>query len=151
MTIAASGGTAANAAVGSYTLTPSAATGGTFNASDYTITYNTGSLVVNAAPLTVTANNQSIVYGQAAPPVDGPAESGFQGSDTAGVVTGSPVLWLSPSGTSPGTYQIVVGPGTLAAANYTFQPVNGTLTISKAQTSAHARSVRAVPCWLGPK
>ncbi len=52
MTLAVSNsGGAATATVGSYTITPSAATGGTFTASNYTITYDTGTLTVNPAPL----------------------------------------------------------------------------------------------------
>ena len=47
----------ATAPVGSYTLTASAATGGTFTASNYTITYHSGTLSVTAAPLDITANN----------------------------------------------------------------------------------------------
>jgi hypothetical protein len=42
-------GGAAAAAVGSYTLTPSAATGGTFNPTNYTITYVTNLLTVTSA------------------------------------------------------------------------------------------------------
>ncbi len=50
MTLAVSNnGGAATAPVGSYTITPSAATGGTFTASNYTITYATGTLTVNPA------------------------------------------------------------------------------------------------------
>ena len=49
VTIAASGGTAAGDAAGTYTLTPSAATGGTFNASNYTISYVGGTLTVGTA------------------------------------------------------------------------------------------------------
>jgi hypothetical protein len=60
VTLAVSGnGGAPTAAVGSYTITPSAATGGSFNASNYTITYNTGTLTVNPAALTVTASAES--------------------------------------------------------------------------------------------
>jgi len=49
VTLTASGGTAATAPTGSYTLTPSAATDGTFNAANYNITYATGTLTVNPA------------------------------------------------------------------------------------------------------
>src|ERR1019366_10009454 len=43
VTLACSGGTAAAAVSGSpYAITPSAATGGTFTAANYTITYNPG-------------------------------------------------------------------------------------------------------------
>ena len=50
------GGAATAAAGGSYTITASAATGGTFTASNYNITYDTGTLTVNAAALTITAS-----------------------------------------------------------------------------------------------
>ncbi len=42
-----------------YTITPSAAAGGTFAAGNYSITYATGALTVGQAPLTITANAQS--------------------------------------------------------------------------------------------
>jgi len=63
LAVSGSGGTA-TAAVGSYTITPSAAIGGTFNAANYTITYNTGNLTVNKIALTLTANSTSKTYGQ---------------------------------------------------------------------------------------
>jgi hypothetical protein len=44
-----SDGAKATALIGSYTITPSAATGGTFNISNYTITYMNGTLAVNTA------------------------------------------------------------------------------------------------------
>ncbi len=46
VTITASGGTAANAPAGTYNLIPSAATGGTFNPTNYNITYKNGTLTV---------------------------------------------------------------------------------------------------------
>ena len=48
VTLASAGG-AATAAAATYAITPSAATGGTFNANNYTITYNNGTLTVNKA------------------------------------------------------------------------------------------------------
>lgn len=48
VTITASGGTAANDPAGTYVLTPSTATGGTFIPSNYSIIYNTGTLTVTA-------------------------------------------------------------------------------------------------------
>ncbi|MFM8790541.1 MAG: MBG domain-containing protein, partial [Chthoniobacterales bacterium] len=50
ITITASGGTSADDPAGTYTLTPSAATGGTFTPSNYSIIYNTGTLTVEPAP-----------------------------------------------------------------------------------------------------
>lgn len=49
VTIAASGGTAAEDPAGDYVLTPSAATGGTFTPSNYSVIYNTGTLTVTGA------------------------------------------------------------------------------------------------------
>ena len=49
VTITASGGTAAEDPAGTYTLTPSAATGGTFTPSNYSIIYNTGTLTVTGS------------------------------------------------------------------------------------------------------
>lgn len=60
VTLAVSGnGGAASAPVGTYTITPSAATGGTFTAGNYTITYNPGTLTVtlppNSTPVSITS------------------------------------------------------------------------------------------------
>ncbi|MFA4994238.1 MAG: YDG domain-containing protein [Bdellovibrionales bacterium] len=54
-------GAVSTANAGSYTITPSAATG--TGLSNYSITYTTGTLTVNTAPLTIRANNRSKTYG----------------------------------------------------------------------------------------
>jgi len=66
VTLACTGG-AATAAVGSYAITPSAATGGTFNAGNYTIAYVNGTLTVSPAVPLVTWTNPvvPIIYGAA--------------------------------------------------------------------------------------
>ena len=93
VTLTASGSPAGNTAtapVGSYTITPTAATGGTFNAANYSITYNTGTLTVNQAVLTVTASNDSKTYGQTKSYGAGQTaftSSGLQNSETIGSVT----------------------------------------------------------------
>ena len=46
---------------GTYAIVPSAATGSGLG--NYTITYVNGTLTVNPAPLTITANNDSKTYG----------------------------------------------------------------------------------------
>lgn len=87
---------------------------------------------VAPAVLTVSAQNQSLVYGAALPTFTA-ATSGFVNGDTAAVVTGAPAFSTTATATSPaGTYPISVTAGTLAAANYTFAFNNGTLTISPA-------------------
>ena len=57
-------GAAASATVGTYTIVPSAAAG--TDSRNYTITYVNGTLTVNPAALTITANNASKTYGQTA-------------------------------------------------------------------------------------
>src|SRR6185312_9859203 len=61
VTIAYGAGAATTAAVGAYngSVTPSAATGGTFKAANYNITYNNGNITVGQAPLTITADNKT--------------------------------------------------------------------------------------------
>src|SRR6185369_11970177 len=91
VTLAASGnGGAATAAVGSYGIMVNAATGGTFDASNYNITYATGTLTVNAASLTVTASDESKTYGQTVNFGAGSTlftTSGLQNGDTVGSVS----------------------------------------------------------------
>ena len=60
-------GSAATAAVGTYPIVPSAPSFTSGSSSNYTITYQNGTLTVNPAALTiVTANHQSKTYGQTA-------------------------------------------------------------------------------------
>ena len=90
---------------------------------------------VNPALLTVTANNFTRQYGQNNPTFTY-TMTGFVNGDTQGTATsGAPNLTTSATTTSPlGNYAIVITQGTLAAQNYTFTFVNGTLTIIQAST-----------------
>ncbi len=76
-----SSGAINTAATGTYNIIPSVATGGTFTASNYIITYVNGTLTVNPAILTYTANAASRTYGAANPSFSG-AVSGFVNSET---------------------------------------------------------------------
>jgi hypothetical protein len=140
VTITASGGTANNAPVGSYNLTPSAATAGTFNANNYSITYNAGTLSVNPAPLTITANAQNKVYGttQSTPVVGSTAftPTGLQNGETVGTVTltyaaGGLTATSAAGSTSTITPSAATG-GTFTAGNYNINYAPGTLTVTKA-------------------
>ncbi len=123
-------GTAATAAVGSYTISSSAASG--TGLTNYSITYNTATLTVSKATLTVTANNAAMNYAGAVPGLS-PNYSGFQNGETATILSGAPSLTTTATSSSPvGSYTITCGIGTLGAANYTFVCVNGVLTIAKA-------------------
>jgi formylglycine-generating enzyme required for sulfatase activity len=134
VTLACSGGAATAAVSGSpYTITPSAAIGGgSFNVNNYSITYNSGYLTVTPKALTVTANDASRSYG-ATNPVFTASYFGFVNPDTTNVLSGSPYLW-SPATNyfAPGIYPniIIATQGSLSATNYSFNFVNGTLTIT---------------------
>ena len=118
------------APVGTYTITPSGLT-----SANYSITYIGGTLTVNPAALTVTANNPSQTYGSPTPTLTYTL-SGFAPGENATIagVTGAPVLSTTATPSSGvGTYAITVAAGTLAAANYNFPFPNlvaGTLTIT---------------------
>ena len=135
LTLTASGGTADVDAVGGYTITPSAASGtGGFNTTNYTISYSTGSLTVDKAPLTITANNASKIY-------DAVAYSGGNGVTYSPFVLGQDITALGgalvfTTGTSHGATNYSAGgytivPSGYTSANYAFTYVPGTLTINK--------------------
>ena len=112
--------------VGTYVL---AASIGTLSSVNYIFAFATATLTVTRGTLQVSALPQSRNYGS-------PMQSltwrlnGFVNGDTASVVTGSAVLTSSANSGSPvGSYPILVLPGTLAAANYTFTTVDGVLTV----------------------
>jgi hypothetical protein len=115
-------------------LTPSAATGGTFNINNYAVVYHAGTLTVTKAHLTVTADNDSFDEGIA--PSDLTATiGGFVNGETLGTsgVSGAAAVNTTVTGTSaPGVYTNSITPaiGTLTAGNYDFTTFNpGTLTV----------------------
>ncbi|TBX66369.1 hypothetical protein EZL74_11000 [Flavobacterium silvisoli] len=127
----ASTGAVNTAAVGSYSIVSSSAVGGTFDAANYNITYNNGTLTVNAAALSITADNASkcegttYTFGTTAF-----TSSGLQNSETIGGVT------LTSSGAASGAvaggYAIVPSAatgGSFNASNYSITYINGTLTV----------------------
>lgn len=135
VTLACAGGDPTAPVSGSaYAITPSAATGGTFNANNYTITYNNGSLTVNPALLNVTATGLLTYGSDPSNAVYFPAYDPLQGTDTVAVITGS--ADFSTDATSSnyvGTNYIahVVDIGTLSSPNYVFAPgADGVLTIT---------------------
>jgi hypothetical protein len=94
-------------------------------------TATSGNVTVNItqATLTVTANNVSKTVG-AVNPAFTETPSGFVGVDTSAVLSGSAAFSTTATTTSAaGTYPIKVTQGTLAAANYKFTFVNGTLSV----------------------
>ena len=126
---------------GWYPIIPAA---GTLSAANYdftTSTYVNGTLTVNTAVLTVTADAKSKVYG--ANPSLTATISGFVNGDTAAVVSGSAALSTTATNSSSAgsTFPITVAAGMLSAANYDFIAstyVNGTLTVTQAALTVTA-------------
>jgi hypothetical protein len=87
--------------------------------------------VAVGAQLTVTAQDQSRLFGRANPPLT-VTITGFVGGDGPGIFTGSAACTTPATAFSPaGTYPIVCAAGTLSAPGYTFAAfVPGTLTVS---------------------
>ncbi|HET8628248.1 MAG TPA: MBG domain-containing protein [Thermomicrobiales bacterium] len=108
---------------GTYTVTCSGQT-----SADYGITYKPGTLTVNPAPLTVTANNQTMLLHGAVPPLT-VTYSGFVNGETAAALTAAPSCTTTATSSSPaGSYPITCSGA--ADPNYTFTYKSGTLQIA---------------------
>jgi sugar lactone lactonase YvrE len=117
--------------VGLCSITASAAGNSSYSAATLT-----QSFTIYPAVLKVTATSLSSVYGQPLPALTY-SLTGFIPGDTAAVVSGAPALSTTATATSnAGTYPITVSTGTLAATNYSFLYVSGTLTVQPANQSA---------------
>ena len=91
-----------------------------------------GDLTVTKAQLTVTADNQSRLYGDPNPPFTY-VITGFVNGDDISVVSGTADCTTTATQASPvGAYPITCTVGTLSAQNYVFAFVAGTLTINPA-------------------
>ncbi len=101
-------------------------------AGDYSLEQPSTKAKITPAPLTVTADNKSRLYGTNNPTLTA-SYSGFVHGETllTSGVTGSPSLSTSATTTSPpGSYAIPASAGSLSASNYTFQFVAGRLTVA---------------------
>lgn len=123
--LASAGAPATAAVAGSpYTISPFGTVG--TGLGNYTISYVSGTLTVKPAPLTVTANSATRLYGQTNPVFMGTI-TGIKNGDNI-----TPVFACSASATSPpGSYAITVGllDPNLRLANYTVTTNAGVLTI----------------------
>ncbi|HLX61616.1 MAG TPA: MBG domain-containing protein, partial [Planctomycetota bacterium] len=102
---------------------------------NYAVTLNTGTLTINAAPLSVVADNKSKTYGDPNPTLTG---------TLSGVVNGDAITasysTSATSGSAAGTYAIIPALNDPASklGNYALTSTNGTLTVNKAALSAVA-------------
>jgi sugar lactone lactonase YvrE len=120
----ASTATATSAAGTSYPITVSGAT-----AANYSINFVAGTLTVNQAQLTITADNQTKFYSDNNPTLTY-KYAGFVNNEDAGVLTTPVAINTTATATSAvGTYPITVSGAT--AVNYSIKFVAGTLTVNQ--------------------
>lgn len=110
------------------TVTISGYTLGGADAANYTLSQPTGVTAdITPAPLTVTADDKSKVYGDANPTLTA-SYVGFKGSDTDAVITGLILATAATAASNAGDYAITAEGGT--ATNYSLSFVDGVLTIT---------------------
>src|SRR5206468_34339 len=115
----------ASSHAGTYPITASGAVG-----ADYAISYVAGTLTVNAAALTIAADDKAKTYGAANPALT-VTYSGFVNGDTAASLTTPPTVSTTATGAShAGTYPITANGA--VDADYTITYVAGTLTVNAA-------------------
>jgi hypothetical protein len=128
---------AAGVANSPYPIVSSAAAGSGLD--NYTITYVNGALTVKPAPLTITANDQTKIQGEANPPFTARYD-GLVLGEGPGVLTGT-LAYSTPAtaGSLPGDYAVT--PSGQASSNYAITFVPGTLhVISYAQATANLQA-----------
>jgi hypothetical protein len=101
--------------------------------SNYDITYVPGTLTINKATLTVTADDKTRVYGDNNPSLTYVIAGYVNSQDaTSAGITGTPTISTTATASSNvTTYAITSAANDLAAANYQFSYVDGTLTVNR--------------------
>lgn len=94
---------------------------------DYQIAFNPGTLTINPAPLTITADNRSKTQGQNNPTLTA-SFSGLVNGDTTGDITGLVLSTAADNSSTAGTYAITAS--SAVNANYAITFVNGVLTVN---------------------
>jgi hypothetical protein len=123
--------------VGNYPIT---CTLGTLSSPNYTFALLPGTLQIKPAPLTVTADDKTRVYGDANPVFTG-SIVGFKNGDVLTATYSTTATPASVVGAYPIVPAIAAGP---VASNYTITYVNGTLTITPAPLSVTADNATRV-------
>ena len=114
---------------GTYTVTQSGAT-----AQNYTFNYESGTLTVTKAPLSIYPRDKTMTYGNDLPTFD-VYYVGLKNSENAPNWITAPTIGTTATKSSDaGTYQITVNGG--QATNYNVTAKTGTLTINKANLTA---------------
>src|SRR5678815_4310299 len=130
----------ANVAGSPYAITIGNARGGTFNASNYTLSYVEGALSVTPAGLTIMARNQSKEYGEVLSFVGTEfASVGLLNGDAISGVSLSSAGTLATAGVAGSPYAITAANATGSGlGNYTISYVPGSLNVTPASLSLRA-------------
>lgn len=117
--------------VGNYTIKQTGAT-----AQNYVFEYEDGTLTVDKAPLTMTANDKTMTYGSTIPTLDAKYE-GLKNGETQPAWKSEPsITTTATSASKVGTYPITIG--NADAKNYQLTINNGMLSIIKAELTVKA-------------
>jgi hypothetical protein len=117
--------------VGTYAIKQTGAT-----AQNYVFNYEDGTLTVNKAPLTMTANDKTMTYGGTRPTLDAKYE-GLMNNETQPVWNNKPEFSTTATSTSKvGTYPITIS--NADAKNYLLTINGGTMTVEKAELTVRA-------------
>ena len=145
----AAGLSATTTAGSAYVITPSSATGtGGFLPSNYIITFIPYNGTVAKAPLTITANNQSKVYGAVLPTLTS-SYNGFVNGDTNTSLTTQPTLATTATAASAvNTYPITVSGA--VSSNYSISYTAGTLAVTQAPLTITATNATKVYGSVNP-
>ena len=133
MTLASPGSAATAAVSGSPYGISASASGGSFDANNYSIGCS-GHLTVSKAVLTITADDKTRAWQTPNPPLTTLCTGLVNNETFAGAqIQGSPGLATLATQDSPvGSYPITVSVDQMRAPNYGFTAVNGTLTVTRA-------------------
>ncbi|MFC5865600.1 MBG domain-containing protein [Acidicapsa dinghuensis] len=112
---------------GSYVINASV---GSLSAKNYSFSFDSGTLTVTKAVLSVSANNISAAQGSALPPLTYSATGLVNGDTLANATTGAPLLTTNANMAAAGSYPIIITQGTISSANYQFSLTNGVLTVA---------------------
>ena len=126
-TITLSATRATGEAVGSYAITPSASGAALVN---YTVTYVNGTFTISKATATVTAVNNSKVYGTSDPALTA-TQTGFTAADAATIALSA----TRAAGEAVDSYTITLLASGAALSNYAVTYVPGAFSITKANAS----------------
>lgn len=127
--------------VGAYSITPFL----TSSNPQFAVTYANGTLTLTAAPLAISVNNSSKVFGAANPVFSG-VVTGFVGGDTLATSTSGIVTYTSVAtpASNVGNYAITASGLTANNGNYLISVTDGTLTTTQAALNITANNATKV-------